>query len=85
MAPGGGQENNGPSPSFSSRMAKGADTSKAMSEGVADECDLKYERMEKLGEGTYGVVYKARDTETNEVFTKISSFITVIDSRTQED
>ena len=32
-----------------------------------DECDLRYERMEKLGEGTYGVVYKARDIETNEV------------------
>ncbi|NBO20229.1 MAG: hypothetical protein EBV03_13620, partial [Proteobacteria bacterium] len=26
-----------------------------------------HEKMEKLGEGTYGVVYKARDTETNEV------------------
>lgn len=23
--------------------------------------------MDKLGEGTYGVVYKARDIETNEV------------------
>jgi len=34
---------------------------------VPDECDLRYERMEKLGEGTYGVVYKARDVETNEV------------------
>ena len=32
-----------------------------------DECDLRYERMDKLGEGTYGVVYKARDVETNEV------------------
>lgn len=32
-----------------------------------DESDLRYERMEKLGEGTYGVVYKARDRETNEV------------------
>jgi serine/threonine protein kinase len=35
--------------------------------GVPDECDLRYERMEKLGEGTYGVVFKARDLETNEV------------------
>jgi cyclin-dependent kinase 2 len=26
----------------------------------------KYERLEKLGEGTYGVVYKARNTETGE-------------------
>jgi serine/threonine protein kinase len=35
--------------------------------GIPDECDLRYERMDKLGEGTYGVVYKARDIETNEV------------------
>lgn len=38
-----------------------------MKEAIIDECDLRYERMDKLGEGTYGVVYKARDVETNEV------------------
>lgn len=27
----------------------------------------RYEKMEKLGEGTYGVVYKARDKITGEV------------------
>lgn len=27
----------------------------------------KYEKLEKVGEGTYGVVYKARDRETNEI------------------
>ena len=27
----------------------------------------KYERLEKLGEGTYGVVYKARNIETGEL------------------
>lgn len=27
----------------------------------------RYEKMEKLGEGTYGVVYKARDKTTGEV------------------
>jgi serine/threonine protein kinase len=26
----------------------------------------RYERLEKLGEGTYGVVYKCRDTVTGE-------------------
>lgn len=29
----------------------------------------RYEKMDKLGEGTYGVVYKARDKVTGEVFT----------------
>ncbi|KAK2947641.1 putative Cyclin-dependent kinase 1 [Blattamonas nauphoetae] len=27
----------------------------------------KYEKLEKLGEGTYGVVYKARNTTTNQI------------------
>lgn len=29
----------------------------------------RYEKMDKLGEGTYGVVYKARDKVTGEVIT----------------
>jgi len=28
----------------------------------------KYEKIDKIGEGTYGVVYKARDTETGEIY-----------------
>jgi serine/threonine protein kinase len=27
----------------------------------------KYEKIEKIGEGTYGYVYKARDTTTGEI------------------
>jgi cyclin-dependent kinase len=29
----------------------------------------RYQKMDKLGEGTYGVVYKAKDKVTGEVFT----------------
>jgi serine/threonine protein kinase len=32
-----------------------------------EESDIRYERLDKLGEGTYGIVYKSRDRETNEV------------------
>jgi len=28
----------------------------------------KYQNIEKIGEGTYGVVYKAKDTKNNEIF-----------------
>lgn len=28
----------------------------------------KYEKLDMIGEGTYGVVYKARDTETGEIY-----------------
>lgn len=27
----------------------------------------RYEKLEKIGEGTYGVVYKAKDKETQEI------------------
>ena len=29
--------------------------------------DANYEKIEKIGEGTYGVVYKARDKKTQQV------------------
>lgn len=29
--------------------------------------DKKYERIDKLGEGTYGIVYKARDKTNNQI------------------
>jgi cyclin-dependent kinase len=28
----------------------------------------KYQKIEKIGEGTYGVVYKSKDTKTGEIF-----------------
>lgn len=30
-------------------------------------CCFRYSKIEKVGEGTYGVVYKARDVTTNQV------------------
>lgn len=39
----------------------------AANDSATDEADLRYERLDKLGEGTYGIVYKSRDRETNEV------------------
>jgi serine/threonine protein kinase len=32
-----------------------------------EECDTRFELLEKIGEGTYGVVYKAIDKTTNQV------------------
>lgn len=32
----------------------------------------RYQKMDKLGEGTYGVVYKAKDKVTGEVNNKFS-------------
>ena len=34
-----------------------------------EECDLRFDLIEKIGEGTYGVVYKAIDKTTNQVST----------------
>jgi serine/threonine protein kinase len=32
-----------------------------------EECDRRFERQSKLGEGTYGTVYKAKDRNTGEI------------------
>ena len=32
-----------------------------------EECDKRFTLLEKIGEGTYGVVYKAVDLQTNMV------------------
>lgn len=32
-----------------------------------DNPSSKYEKIEKVGNGTYGVVYKAKDRETNDI------------------
>lgn len=34
---------------------------------ATEECDLRFSDEEKLGEGTYGIVYKATDKETGEI------------------
>jgi serine/threonine protein kinase len=45
----------------------------------------RYEKMDKLGEGTYGVVYKARDKVTGEVFLSYFTNPLIVDRSTEED
>ena len=42
----------------------------------------RYQKMDKLGEGTYGVVYKAKDRVTGEVHFYLK---VVLDCSTEED
>lgn len=44
----------------------------------------RYIKMDKLGEGTYGVVYKAKDKITGEVI-KLVLIILLLDCSTKED
>jgi cyclin-dependent kinase 2 len=34
---------------------------------TTEECDQRFERLDKLGEGTYGVVFRARDKESDDI------------------
>lgn len=43
-------------------------TERNQPQDCVEPCDMRFKCMEKLGEGTYGVVYKAEDKENhNEV------------------
>jgi serine/threonine protein kinase len=82
-APRGGKYNQEGSSVKSSNKDDSNKKAIAAKDQAPDECDLKYERMEKLGEGTYGVVFKARDIETNEVRNISHSLFS--DCRTEKD
>ena len=51
-----------------------------------EECDQRFKILEKIGEGTYGVVYKALDLSNNTVSTpypfEISSLLLFSSKRT---
>ena len=33
---------------------------------TTEECDVRFERVEKIGEGTYGIVWKAKDKNNSQ-------------------
>lgn len=50
-----------------SRSAAKKDSSADVEMMTTEECDVRFDRKEKLGEGTYGIVYKAVDKTSHEV------------------
>lgn len=38
-----------------------------LSSNTLFHCIMQYEKIERVGEGTYGVVYKAKDRRTNHI------------------
>jgi serine/threonine protein kinase len=38
-----------------------------MSYEISASENERFQKLEKIGEGTYGVVYKAKDTQTNDI------------------
>ncbi len=59
------------------------DVQHTKSSEVQEECETRYERMDKLGEGTYGIVYKSRDRDTNEVSILLNN--SCVDRRFEKD
>ena len=53
------------SPSSSSNTKKRSSSS-AVSTGVCEHVSDRYEKVGRVGEGTYGIVYKARDKQTGD-------------------
>ena len=56
-----GKENPVPvkQPKNANSQKKGEQKDQEMTNHPPEECDIRFERQSKLGEGTYGTVYKA--------------------------
>jgi serine/threonine protein kinase len=46
---------------------------------IVEECDLRFNLLEKIGEGTYGVVYKAIDKSSGQVSNSSFSLSRIIE------